>query len=254
MLENLSELNPVILALLAATMTWLITALGSSIVFFFKKVNKTLLDSMLAFAAGVMIASSFFSLLIPAIENANELKINPLLPVIIGFILGTIVIFLLGKICKKTDNKKSFMLMLSITLHNIPEGLAIGVAFGSLVHNNLPIAAAFAVALGIGIQNFPEGSAISLPLLKEGYSQKKAFFMGQLSAIVEPIAAVIGAFLVIKVKYIQPYMLTFAAAAMIFVAISELIPESQKNEKKELISLVFMIGFIIMMFLDLAFI
>jgi len=254
MLEYLSHLNPVILALLAATMTWLITALGASIVFFFRKVNKTLLDSMLAFAAGVMIASSFFSLLIPAIDYANSLNINPLIPVIIGFVLGTIVIFLLGKICKKTDNKKSFLLMLSITLHNIPEGLAIGVAFGSLIHNNLPIAAAFAVALGIGIQNFPEGSAVSLPLLKEGYSRKKAFFMGQLSALVEPIAAVIGAYLVIKVQYALPYMLAFAAAAMIYVAASELIPESQKSEKKELISLVFMLGFIIMMFLDLAFI
>ena len=254
MLEELSKLNPIILAFLSATITWLITALGASIVFFFKKVNKTLLNSMLAFAAGVMIASSFFSLLIPAIDEANKLNINPLFPVIIGFLLGTITISLLEKICKKTENKQSFMLMLSITLHNIPEGLAIGVAFGSLIHNNLPVTAALAVALGIGIQNFPEGSAISLPLLKEGYSRKKAFFMGQLSALVEPISAVIGAFLVMKVQYIQPYMLTVAAAAMIFVAISELIPESQKDEKKELISLVFMFGFIIMMFLDLAFI
>ena len=163
----------------------------------------------------------------------------------------TILLFLLEKICSKLQNKKSLLLLFSITLHNIPEGLAIGVAFGTLAKVN--IGAAIAVALGIGLQNFPEGAAVSLPLLKEGYSKTKAFIYGSLSAIVEPIFALLGAYLVTKVQLLLPYMLMFAASAMIFVSIAELIPESQRSQKKDIMSIVFMIGFLIMTILDLVF-
>lgn len=248
MFSILKELNPVLLAFIAGTATFIITSLGSSIVFFFKKTNKTINEAMLGFSAGIMIAASFFSLILPAIEYEN---VNILYPTIIGFILGTVLLYILEKSCSKFESKKSLLLLFSITLHNIPEGLAIGVAFGSLAKTN--IGAAIAVAIGIGIQNFPEGSAISLPLLKEGYSRTKAFIYGSLSAIVEPIFASIGAYLVIKVTTILPYMLMFAASAMIFVSIAELIPESQKSQKKDIMSIVFMIGFLIMTILDLAF-
>lgn len=243
-----NNLNPILLALLAGTITFLITALGSSIVFFFKKTNKIIHEAMLSFSSGIMIAASFFSLILPAIETQNT---NILLPTVIGFIGGTILLFILEKLCSKLENKKSLLLLFSITLHNIPEGLAIGVAFGTLAKTN--IGAAFAVALGIGLQNFPEGAAISLPLLKEGYTKTKAFIYGSLSAIVEPIFACLGAYLVTKTQTLLPYMLMFAASAMIFVSISELIPESQKSQKKDIMSIVFMIGFLIMTILDLMF-
>lgn len=243
MLKN----NPILLSLLAGTITFLITALGSSLVFFFKKSNKTTHEAMLALSAGIMIAASFFSLILPAIETSN----NIIYPTIIGFILGTLLLFYMEKLCKKLNKNKSLLLLFSITLHNIPEGLAIGVAFGTLAKTN--IGAAFAVAIGIGIQNFPEGAAVSLPLLKEGYSKTKAFIYGSLSAIVEPISALIGAYLVTHVQILLPYMLMFAASAMIFVSVTELIPESQKSNKKNIMSIVFMIGFLIMTLLDLMF-
>ena len=245
---ELENINPVLLALIAGTITFLITALGSSLVYFFKKQTKIIHEAMLAFSAGIMIAASFFSLILPAIETEN---INIIIPTIIGFVLGTILLFVMEKICNKFKNKKSLLLLFSITLHNIPEGLAIGVAFGTLANTN--IGAAFAVALGIGLQNFPEGSAVSLPLLKEGYSRNKAFIYGSLSAIVEPIFACIGAYLVTKVQILLPYTLMFAASAMIFVSITELIPESQKSQKKDIMSIVFMVGFLIMTLLDLIF-
>ncbi len=243
-----NNLNPVLLSLIAGTITFLITSLGSSIVFFFKKTNQVIHEAMLAFSAGIMIAASFFSLILPAIETEN---INIIYPTIIGFVLGTILLFLLEKVCSKLQNKKSLLLLFSITLHNVPEGLAIGVAFGTLAKVN--IGAAIAVALGIGLQNFPEGAAVSLPLLKEGYSKTKAFIYGSLSAIVEPIFALLGAYLVTKVQLLLPYMLMFAASAMIFVSIAELIPESQRSQKKDIMSIVFMIGFLIMTILDLVF-
>lgn len=239
--------NPIFLAFIAGTITFLITALGSSIVYFFKKTNKEIHNGMLAFSSGIMIAASFFSLILPAIETSN----NIILPTIIGFLAGTILLYILEKICSKFEKKKSLLLLFSITLHNIPEGLAIGVAFGTLANTN--IGAAIAVSLGIGLQNFPEGAAVSMPLLKEGYSKTKAFIYGSLSAIVEPIFAFLGAFLVTKTQILLPYMLMFAASAMIYVSITELIPESQKSQKKDIMSIVFMIGFLIMTILDLTF-
>ena len=213
MIENIS---PILLALLATLFTWGMTALGSAVVFFFKKINKNIMDGMLGFAAGVMIAASFWSLLSPAISMAESLNIKAWLIVFLGFFSGGLLLFISDNFYKhyiiknpKAENetkKKSFkrclMLIFSITLHNIPEGLAVGVAFGSLSYGltESALASAFALALGIGLQNFPEGSAVSIPLRRENYSRKKSFFYGQLSGMVEPIAGVLGALLVIKVQ------------------------------------------------------
>ena len=247
--------NPVILAFLATLFTWFITLLGASIVYFFKKVNKTILDLMLSLASGVMIAASFFSLLAPSIEMANNLGMNKILITSIGFICGGLLITLIDKFfSKRSSNKKKrcFMLISSITLHNIPEGLAVGVAFGSIMYHldGATLSSAIALAIGIGIQNFPEGVAVSMPLRREGMSRSKAFFYGQLSAIVEPISGVIGALLVLKMRIILPFLLAFAAGAMIYVVISELIPECETNKNKSLITMFSLIGFAIMMILD----
>ncbi len=255
------NLNYVFQALIATTFTWSITALGAAIVFFFKKINKNLMDAMLGFAAGVMIAASFFSLLSPAIEMANNLKMIPWLVTFIGFFLGGVLLFIGDKVFDKLikkDNKnkikRSLMLIFSITLHNIPEGLAVGVAFGALAYgiDGATLMASIMLAIGIGLQNFPEGTAVSVPLLRDGYSAKKAFFFGQLSGIVEPIAGIIGAILVVKIRFLLPFLLSFAAGAMIYVVVQELIPESQTNKKKDLMALFTMIGFSIMMILDIA--
>lgn len=263
----IKELPYPIMAFLSAIFTFLITALGASIVFFFRKINKNILDGMLGFAAGVMIAASFFSLIEPAVSMSENLNLIPWLVCFIGFMLGGVLLFLGDKIydliMKKTKRKKKknqpnlkrvWLLIFSITLHNIPEGLAIGVAFGSLAYNinGATLASAFTLAIGIGIQNFPEGSAVSLPLLREGFSRKKAFFYGQLSGIVEPISALIGAILVTKIRILLPFLLAFAAGAMIYVVVEELIPESQTNKKKDIMALFTLIGFSIMMILDLA--
>ena len=220
------------------------------------KLNKNFLDAMLGFAAGIMIAASFFSLILPAIDMSNNLKLIPWLVISIGFLGGGLLLFIGDKLFDKfsSTNKRTIMLMFSITLHNIPEGMAIGVAFGSLFYglDGATIASAWMLALGIGIQNFPEGSAISIPLRRDGYSRKKSFFLGQISGIVEPISGVIGALLVLKMRYILPYLLSFAAGAMIYVVVEELIPESQTNKKKEIMALFTLIGFTIMMILDLA--
>ena len=264
MFNYIINLNPVIQALIATLFTWSITLLGAAVVFFFKKINKNFMDAMLGFAAGVMIAASFFSLIVPAIDMANELKLTSWIAVPIGFFLGGILLFIGDKIYdrfeRKTKRKKSeklkrcIMLISSITLHNIPEGMAVGVAFGSVIYglNGATIAAAWTLAIGIGLQNFPEGSAVSVPLRREGFSRKKAFFLGQLSGFVEPIAGVIGAILVMKVRILLPYLLSFAAGAMIYVVVQELIPESQTNKKKEVMALFTLIGFIVMMILDVA--
>lgn len=262
MLSNLINIDPVILALIATTFTWLMTLLGASIVFFFKKVNKNVMDAMLAIAAGVMIAASFWSLLDPGIELANELNKNSVLIAIFGFMSGGVILFLGDKVCdkilkksKRADTgsfKRSLLLIVSITLHNIPEGLAVGISFGSLMYGMTEklLLSSLVFALGIGLQNFPEGSAVSLPLRREGFSVKKAFFYGQLSGIVEPISGVIGALLVVKVRNILPFFLCFAAGAMIYVVVEELIPESQANKSKKLMALFALAGFSLMMCLD----
>lgn len=264
MIDWFINLNYPTQAFIATMFTFFITTLGSSIVFLFKKINKSFMDAMLGFSAGVMIAASFFSLLSPAIEMSENLHLTGWIVVSIGVILGGILLFIGDKtfdiIEKKRKNetsssfKRCLMLVTSITLHNIPEGLAIGVAFGSLMYHldGATLSAAWMLALGIGIQNFPEGMSISLPLRREGFSRKKAFLFGSLSGIVEPIAGVIGAILVIKVRVLLPYLLAFAAGAMIYVVVEELIPESQTNKKKDLMAFFTLIGFTIMMILDIA--
>ena len=251
-------------ALVAGLFTWSITALGAGVVFFFKHIKKSIMDAMLGFAAGVMIAATFWSLLSPAIEMANNLKLISWLVVFIGFFLGGILLFIGDKLFNHYHKKKSnqhnnsfkrcLMLIFSITLHNIPEGMAVGVAFGSIAYGleGATIASSCILALGIGLQNFPEGTAVSVPLRREGYSRWKSFFIGQLSGFVEPISAVIGALLVLKIRYLLPFLLAFAAGAMIYVVVEELIPESQTNKKKDLMALFTLIGFSIMMILDVA--
>lgn len=256
-------LSPVYQALLATIFTWLITAIGASLVFFMKKINKTFMDGMLGFAAGVMISASFFSLLSPAIDMATSLNINVWLILTLGFFSGGLLLFISDNIykhynkkySKKSDSfKRCLMLIFSITLHNIPEGLAVGVAFGSIKYglDGATLLSACTLALGIGLQNFPEGSAVSFPLRREGYSLKKSFFYGQASGIVEPIAGVLGAILVINVRYMLPFFLAFAAGAMIYVVVQELIPESQTNKQKDMMALFTLIGFSLMMILDIA--
>lgn len=251
------NLNYVYQALIATLFTYLLTALGASIVFFFKNISKNIMDAMLGFAAGVMTAASFFSLLAPAIEHSEALNLTPWLMVSLGFFSGGLLLFISDKIFNKLlskKNKRILMLISSITIHNIPEGLAVGIAFGSIYYGltGATTLSAIMLAIGIGLQNFPEGSAVSIPLRRDGMSRKKSFLYGQLSAIVEPIFGVIGAILVLKVRILLPFFLSFAAGAMIYVVISELIPESQSNKKKEVMAIFTIIGFTIMMILDVA--
>ncbi len=256
MIDFLANLNPVLQAFLATLMTYAFTIAGSSLVFFFKKVNKNLMDALLGVAGGVMIAASFFSLIAPAIERAEDLGQISWLVVSLGFLAGGVLLFITDKVgtklLKDSNKKRNFMLMLSITMHNIPEGMVVGLAFGSLVYGNATLASAFMLALGIGIQNFPEGSSISLPLRRSGLSRGKAFFLGQISGIVEPIAGVLGALLVLQIEWILPVALAFAAGAMIYVVVEEIIPESQTNEKKDAMAFFSLVGFVIMMILDVA--
>ena len=255
-------------ALLATICTWALTALGAGVVLFFKAPKQSILNIMLGFSAGVMIAASFWSLLQPAIERADEsLKVPSYIIVTIGFIFGAVFIWATDKmvlyailkantnnISTDTGIKRVVMLVLSITLHNIPEGLAVGVAFGLLKENfsSSALMGAISIALGIGLQNFPEGAAVSLPLRREGYSRKKSFFYGQLSAIVEPIAGVVGAVLVSTIETILPFALSFAAGAMILVAVHELIPECQQNKSEQpyMATMGIISGFATMMLLD----
>lgn len=258
----------VIMALIATLGTWLVTALGAANVVFFTSPNQKLLNLMLGFASGVMIAASFWSLLQPAIERAEKSSHIPAyLVATIGFLSGALFIWASDKIIsfarKKVNNpndsnnhsfNRIIMLILSITLHNIPEGLAVGVAFGALQNGyaSEQLMGAVSVAVGIGLQNFPEGAAVSIPLRREGYSRRKSFFYGQLSAIVEPIAGVIGAILVSTVETILPFALSFAAGAMIIVAVHELIPECQQNQAEQPYTATMGIisGFAVMMLLD----
>ena len=254
------NLNHVLQALIATLFTFSVTALGAMIVIFFKKINKNFMDAMLGLSGGVMIAASFWSLLSPAIEMANSLNMISWLIVSIGFFSGGLLLFLGDKLFDKIDKKKqkstslkrTLMLIFSITLHNIPEGMAVGIAFGSIAYGleGATVLSACILALGIGIQNFPEGSAVSLPLRREGYTRSKSFILGSLSGIVEPVAGVIGALLVLKMRILLPFLLSFAAGAMIYVVVEEIIPESQTNKKKDLMALFTILGFLIMMVLD----
>jgi ZIP family zinc transporter len=269
LVDKFVDLSPVWQALLATCFTWFVTALGAATVFFFKQVNRKFLDGMLGFAAGVMIAASFWSLLAPAIQMTRETNNSqPWLPAAIGFLSGGVFIRMIDSFLPhlhlgfpvseaegiNTTWRRSALLVLAITLHNFPEGLAVGIAFGA-VASNLPSATltgAIALAIGIGIQNFPEGVAVSVPLRAEGMPPLKSFWYGQASAIVEPIAGMIGAATVILMKPILPYALAFAAGAMIFVVVEELIPESQLGKNADIATLSTMLGFVIMMILDVA--
>ncbi len=269
MIDYLMQLNPVIQALLATLFTWGVTAAGAALVFFTKTVNQKLMDSMLGFAAGVMIAASFWSLLAPGIEMAEQLGHIAWLTAAIGFLAGGIFMRIADLFLPhlhlgmersqsegiKTSWQRSTLLVLAITLHNIPEGLAVGVAFGAVAANlsSATMGGAIALAIGIGLQNFPEGAAVSLPLRREGMSRGKSFFMGQASGIVEPIAGVTGAYFVLHMQSILPYALCFAAGAMIFVVVEELIPESQRKEENiDTVTMATMVGFTVMMILDVA--
>jgi ZIP family zinc transporter len=260
--------SPVVQALLATLFTWFVTALGAALVFVLKSVDRRVLDGMLGFAAGVMIAASYWSLLAPAIEMAEGGPLPAWLPATGGFLLGGAFLWIVDRILPhlhvgfamdqvegiKTTWQRSVLLVLAITLHNIPEGLAVGVAFGAL-GSDIPsatLAGAVALALGIGIQNFPEGTAVSVPLRREGMAPGKAFLYGQLSGIVEPIAGVLGAAAVLLMQPILPYALAFAAGAMIYVVVEELIPESQLSRNTDLATIGAMIGFAVMMTLDVA--
>jgi ZIP family zinc transporter len=267
--EWLTNLNPIIQALLATLFTWGVTALGASMVFFFKSINRKTLDSMLGFAAGVMIAASFWSLLAPAIELAEESSNLPSwMPATIGFLLGGAFLWGVDRLLPhlhlglpineaegiKTSWQRSILLVLAITLHNIPEGLAVGVAFGAVAAGipSAALAGAIALAIGIGLQNFPEGAAVSIPLRREGMSRIKSFMYGQASGFVEPVAGVLGAVAVLAMRPILPYALAFAAGAMIYVVVEELIPESQSSKDTHFSTIGAMLGFAVMMLLDVA--
>jgi ZIP family zinc transporter len=267
-MESFRTFNPILQAFLATLFTWGLTALGASAVFTTRQVSRRLLDSMLGFAAGVMIAASFWSLLAPAIEMAVEQGLAIWVPPAVGFLAGGAFLWLVDQLLPhlhldlpteaaeglKTTWKRSILLVTAITLHNFPEGLAVGVAFGA-VAAGLPAATlpgAIALAIGIGIQNFPEGIAVALPLRREGLSRLKSFWYGQLSAVVEPVAGVLGAAAVLLMRPILPYALSFAAGAMIFVVVEELIPESQRGQDTHMSTLGAMLGFTMMMILDVA--
>ena len=261
-------LPPVQQALLATLCTWFLTALGAGLVFFFKTISHKVMDGMLGCAAGVMIAASYWSLLAPAIAMVEERGGIVWLPPLIGFLSGGAFLWGVDKILPhlhpgfpvseaegiKTSWQRSVLLVLAITLHNIPEGLAVGVAFGAAAagHSAATLGMAIALAIGIGIQNFPEGAAVSVPLRREGMSRLKSFWYGQLSGAVEPIAGVIGAVAVIAMQPLLPYALSFAAGAMIYVVAEELIPESQAEKHSDVATIGLMIGFAIMMTLDVA--
>ncbi len=264
MIAYLQTLSPVMQALLATLFTWGLTALGAAGVFLSKTISRRVLDTMLGFAAGVMIAASYWSLLAPAIELAD----GSWVPAVVGFLAGAGFLFGIDKILPhlhigipdmkpegvKTQWQRSVLLVLAISLHNIPEGLAVGVAFGAAAagFSQATLPAAIALAIGIGLQNFPEGLAVSAPLRREGLSRRQSFFWGQLSAVVEPIAGVIGAAAVLLMRPILPYALAFAAGAMIYVVIEELIPEAQQGPHSDFSTVGTMVGFAIMMLLDVA--
>lgn len=264
-------LSPLYQSLLAGCFTWGVTALGASVVFFTRRVNRQLLDAMMGFAAGVMIAASFWSLLVPAIDMAEAQGTAGWIPAALGFLLGGLFLRLADGILPhlhpgarlseaegvETSWRRATLLVLAITLHNIPEGLAVGVTFGAAalqvdVVTGTTLAAAITLAIGIGLQNFPEGIAVAMPLRGEGISSGRSFWYGQLSGVVEPISAVAGAGAVLAVRPLLPYALAFAAGAMIYVVVEELIPESQRHDNTDLATLGVMGGFAVMMVMDVA--
>jgi len=269
MLETMRSFHPVVQALLATLFTWGVTTLGAAVVFVVRGARRRVLDGMLGFAAGVMIAASFWSLLAPSIQMARGRGLPAWLPALTGFIAGGIFFRIIDRFLPhlhpgnpieeaegpKTPWRKNTLLLLAITLHNIPEGLAVGVAFGAAAMGSpsATLAGAMTLALGIGIQNFPEGAAVSLPLRREGMSRGKSFWYGQLSAVVEPVAGVIGALAVTLAEPLLPYALSFAAGAMIFVVVEDVIPESQSAGNIDLATMGTMAGFAVMMVLDVAF-
>lgn len=260
--------TPVVAALIATVFTWVMTAAGASVVFFFREMPRKWLDGMLGFTGGVMIAASFWSLLAPAIEMSDGEGFMKAIPSAVGFLGGAIFLYVLDKFLPHlhinferkeaegvtTNWHKTTLLVLAITLHNIPEGLAVGVLFGgaALGLEEATIGAAVALAIGIGIQNFPEGIAVSMPLRRQGVSRAKSFWYGQLSAIVEPVAGVVGALLVIQIEPILPYALAFAAGAMIYVVVEEVIPETQRDKYTDVATLGLIAGFVVMMLLDVG--
>ncbi|MDD4319151.1 MAG: ZIP family metal transporter [Candidatus Peribacteraceae bacterium] len=268
MFASFAALHPVWQALVATLFTWGVTALGAAVVFFTKEIDRRILDASLGFAAGVMVAASFWSLLAPSITLSGEMGFPSWLPPLIGFLAGGLSLYGLDRVLPhlhlfapmaeaegiRTKWQRSILMTLAITLHNIPEGLAVGVAFGAVGAgiDGAALTGAIALAVGIGLQNFPEGTAISLPLRREGMSQWKSFFIGQLSAIVEPMAGVLGAAAVLLMRPILPFALAFAAGAMIFVVVEEVIPESQSGKHTDLATLGALIGFAVMMTLDVA--
>ena len=270
MIENVIQyfetIDPVLGALYASLFTWILTAAGAALVFFVRGMNRALLDGMLGFTGGVMVAASFWSLLAPGIEMSEGEGFVKVIPAVVGFAFGALFIFGLDKVLPhihinfkdsegiKTPWHKTTLLVLAITMHNIPEGLAVGVLFGGVAAGipEASISGAVALAIGIGIQNFPEGIAVSMPLRRQGVSRFKSFWYGQLSAIVEPFAAVLGALAVTFFTPILPYALSFAAGAMIFVVVEEVIPETQQDKYTDIATLGFIGGFIVMMILDVA--
>jgi ZIP family zinc transporter len=265
-IQFFESIDPVLAALYATLFTWFLTAFGASFVFLFKNMNRVVLDGMLGFTGGVMVAASFWSLLAPAIEMSEGEGFEKVIPAAAGFFLGALFIFGLDKVLphlhinfQETEGVKSpwqrtTLLVLAITLHNIPEGLAVGVLFGGVAAGipEASVAGALTLAIGIGIQNFPEGIAVSMPLRRMGMSRWKSFMYGQSSAIVEPIAAVMGAVAVTFFTPLLPYALAFAAGAMIFVVVEEVIPETQQDNNTDIATLGFIGGFIVMMMLDVA--
>ncbi len=262
------SIDPVLAAFYATLFTWGLTAAGAALVFLFKKMNRAVLDGMLGFTGGVMVAASFWSLLAPGIEMSPGEGFEKVIPSVVGFALGALFLFALDKVLPhlhinfkesekegvKTPWHKTTLLVLAITLHNIPEGLAVGVLFGGVAagFEGASIGGAIALAIGIGIQNFPEGFAVSMPLRRQGASRLKSFMYGQSSALVEPIAAVLGAWAVLAFQPILPYALAFAAGAMIFVVVEEVIPETQRDKYTDIATLGFIGGFLVMMTLDVG--
>lgn len=267
-MEWFTSQNVVVQALLCTLFTYGVTVLGSATVFFFKTINQKVLDGMLGFAGGVMIAASFWSLLSPSIEMAGSMGMIPWLPAVTGFLIGGFFLRIVDRILPhlhigssmdeaegpKTSWRRSVLLALAVTIHNIPEGLAVGVGIGAVAAGTpgSNLAGALTLAMGIGLQNFPEGAAVSIPLRREGMSRAKAFLYGQFSGLVEPIAGVMGAVLVFYMRPILPYALSFAAGAMIFVVTEEVIPESQRAGNEHISTLGLLFGFALMMALDVG--
>ena len=262
-MNGLLTLSPLLQALLASLFTWGLTAAGAALVLLARRTHTLTMDAMLAFGAGVMLAAAYWSLLAPAIELAGSIGQTPFLMAAVGFLCGGVMLLasdallsrrLPASLPRHSSRRRAALLISAITLHNIPEGLAIGVAFGVLAFQptHQALTAAWMLAIGVGLQNFPEGAAVSFPLRREGLSRPMAFFWGQASALVEPIAAVLGALLAVYVQSLLPFALSFAAGAMVAVVIAELVPESQRSELPAVMTLWTMLGFSVMMILDVA--